>query len=158
SDLEMDIVENPEAISSKKILDIKKQIIYLKKMIFPVSESIKKLIRDAADRINLQPVYLNDLDDHIRNVINEINSMESLVSGLVDLHVSSLSHKMNNVMKTLTIVATIFIPLTFIVGVYGMNFKYMPELEMQYGYYYSLAFMGLVGTGIWIVMKKRKWM
>jgi len=92
-------------------------------------------------------IYLKDVYDHTIHVIDTIEIFHDMLSGLLDLYISSVSNKMNEIMKVLTIIATIFIPLTFIAGVYGMNFRYMPELEWRYGYPMVLLVMLIIGAG-----------
>lgn len=103
-------------------------------------------------------IYLRDVYDHIIHVIDTVETYRDVLSSMVDLYQSSISNKINAVMKVLTIISTIFIPLTFIVGVYGMNFENMPELSWQYGYFGVMGFM--LAISIWMVFlfKRRKWL
>ena len=102
-------------------------------------------------------LYLRDFYDHTIQVIDTVESFRDMVSGMVDIYLSNISNRMNVVMKVLTIIATIFIPLTFIAGIYGMNFKYMPELERQWVYPLVLLVMGIVAIIMLIYFRKKKW-
>jgi magnesium transporter len=101
--------------------------------------------------------YLRDLNDHIFRVIDTIETYRDILTSLMDLYHSMLSNRMNEVMKTLTVLSSIFIPLTFIVGVYGMNFDNMPELHSQNGYFILWGIMGALTLGLIIYFKKQKW-
>jgi magnesium transporter len=103
-------------------------------------------------------VFTRDLYDHTIKVIETVEIYRDMTSGLLDLYMNSTSNKMNETIKVLTILSTIFIPLTFIAGVYGMNFKYMPELEYKYGYYVILGVMVVVAIGMLIFLKRKKWL
>ena len=103
-------------------------------------------------------IYLRDVYDHTVQVVETVETFRDLASGMLDLYLSTVSNKMNEVMKVLTIFAAIFIPLTFIAGVYGMNFDYFPELHWKFGYFGSLGIMTLVVIIMIIFFKKKKWM
>lgn len=98
-----------------------------------------------------------DIYDHSMQIIETIEAFRDVTSSLYDMYLSAVSHRMNQVMKVLTVIATIFIPLTFIVGVYGMNFHYMPELAWRWGYFIILAIMSLLGIGMALYFKKKDW-
>ena len=95
--------------------------------------------------------------DHAIQAIEAIEYFRDIASGLIEVYISSLSFKMNEIMKVLTMVATIFVPLTFVASIYGMNFEHMPELKWKYGYLFALSIMGLVGLGMLYFFKRRKW-
>jgi magnesium transporter len=101
--------------------------------------------------------YLRDVYDHIIQVIDTIETYRDMIAGMLDVYLSSLSYRMNEVMKVLTIIATIFIPLTFLAGVWGMNFDVMPELRWQWGYAFAWSVMLIVGIVMLIAFKRRKW-
>ncbi len=158
NDLEVELIDDPDQSSIEKITAYKKQLIQLKKVIYPLREALRKLIKDEDQLI--APATVHFYEDIISNVEHIINTMEiqrEMLTGLMELYMSTISNKMNNVMKTLTIIATIFIPLTFVAGVYGMNFKYMPELEWHWGYPTILGVMFVLGMVMFIYMKSRKW-
>jgi magnesium transporter len=102
--------------------------------------------------------YFRDVYDHTIQIIDTVETFRDMVSGLMDLYLSSISNRMNEVMKVLTIIATIFIPLTFVAGLYGMNFVNMPELQWRYGYFGVLALMALIGGSMVLYFKRRKWL
>lgn len=103
-------------------------------------------------------VYWRDLYDHCIQVIDMVETYRDLLEGFHDTYLSSLSNRMNEVMKTLTIMSSIFIPLTFIAGVYGMNFENMPGLRWRLGYQSTLSLMGLIGVGLAIYFRRRRWL
>ncbi|PQP33955.1 magnesium and cobalt transport protein CorA, partial [Desulfobacteraceae bacterium SEEP-SAG9] len=123
-------------------MNMKREMIYLRKNIWPMREIAGGLRKGESDFISdAAGIFFADIYDHVIQIIDTIESFRDILSGMLDLYLSTISNKMNEVMKVLTIIATLFIPLTFIAGVYGMNFKYMPELEWRWGY-----------LGIWILM------
>ncbi len=103
-------------------------------------------------------IYLRDIYDHVVQIIDTIETFREMLSSMLDIYLSSLSNRLNQVMKVLTIIATIFIPLTFLAGLYGMNFKYMPELEWQWGYPFVLTIMISVVCIMLFFFRKRKWL
>ena len=103
-------------------------------------------------------IFFRDIYDHTIQVIDIVETIRDMISGLLDVYLSSISNKMNEIMKVLTMISTIFIPLGFIAGLYGMNFKYMPEMEFQYGYYVIIAIMLTVVCGMFIFFKRKKWL
>lgn len=140
----------------EEILSIKKEIFNIRKLVNPLREIIPQLmlspmIEEASQK------YYKDLLDHVMHVQETIDLYREMTTGLIEMHATQLSNRMNNVMKTLTLVATIFIPLTFVAGIYGMNFENMPELHLTYGYYYALGGMALLGIALVVVMLRKKW-
>jgi magnesium transporter len=103
-------------------------------------------------------VYLRDAQDHIIRVIDTVEFYRDLIGGMIDLYMSSMSNRMNEVMKTMTIITTIFVPLTFIVGVYGMNFEFMPELHTQFGYYIVWLVMIVIVVVLFVFFRIKKWL
>jgi magnesium transporter len=103
-------------------------------------------------------IYLKDIYDHTIQVIDAVETYRDMLSGIFDIYLSSLSNKMNEVMKVLTIIATIFIPLTLIAGIYGMNFTFMPELNWQFGYPFSLLVMFAIGLVMAVYFRMKKWL
>jgi len=134
-------------------------LIFLRKSVWPLREVISGLQRTESLLIRESTgFYLRDLYDHTIRVIDTLETFRDMISGMIDIYVSSMSNKLNEVMKVLTIIATIFIPLTFIAGVYGMNFKFMPETEWRWGYFAILLFMVTVGLLMVFYFKRRKWL
>jgi magnesium transporter len=120
---------------------------------------VNKLEKDESKLIKKSTkLFLRDVYDHTIQVIETVEALRDMVSGLMDIYLSSVSNKMNEVMKVLTIIATIFIPLTFLAGVYGMNFHYMPELSWKWAYPVILSVMFIIGTGMYFFFKKKKWL
>jgi len=101
--------------------------------------------------------FFSDVYDHVVHLIDSLETYKDLTSSLTDIHINTTNTRMNEVMKVLTVISTIFIPLTFIVGVYGMNFKYMPELDWHWGYYTVLSVMFLIMIGMIMYFKHKKW-
>ena len=134
-------------------------MIFLRKSIWPLREVISALERGESLLISESTgIYFRDVYDHTIQMIDTIETFRDLLSSMVDIYLSSVSNKMNEVMKVLTIIATIFIPLTFITGIYGMNFEYMPELRWRFGYFVILIVMALLGLGMIIYFKKKRWL
>jgi len=156
--LEEDVSQTPEPETLEKINRCKRELLFLRKSVWPLREVISQIHRGESPHFAEETrVYLRDVYDHTIQVIDTVESLRDIASGLVDLYLSSVSHRMNEVMKVLTIIATIFIPLTFIAGVYGMNFAHMPELASPWGYPIVLGVMLLVAVGMIIFFKRRRW-
>lgn len=159
SNLETELVENPSKTHIHVILTFKKQWLVLRKAIFPFKESLRRVSRLESDFMHSAgKYYIQDLNDHLQSISETMEILRESLNNLMDLYSSTLSNKMNEVMKMLTIVSTIFIPLTFIAGVYGMNFQNMPELSWKNGYFYTLGIMVLVGITTVLFMIRRKWL
>ncbi|HUV80617.1 MAG TPA: magnesium/cobalt transporter CorA [Candidatus Bathyarchaeia archaeon] len=157
--LEEELVENPSTQTLQEIHSLKSGMIFLRKSVWPLREVISELERGESPLIKETTViYLRDVYDHSIQVIDTVETFRDMISGMLDVYLSSISNKMNEVMKVLTIIATIFIPLTFLAGVYGMNFKYMPELEWYQGYFAVLCVMVIIGIGMVIYFRKKKWL
>jgi magnesium transporter len=150
------IQPGPEALRS--IQKYKRDMILLRKSVWPLRELINGLQRVESDLIKeTTRIYLRDIYDHTIQVIDSVEDLRDILSSMVDVYLSSVSYRMNDVMKVLTVIATIFIPLTFIAGVYGMNFDYMPELKWRWGYPMIMFVMTFLGVGMFAYFKKRKW-
>jgi len=141
-----------------EIHQLKSKLNNIRRILFPLRESVKEMLNGEIDFIKTQNrTFYKDIEDHL-NQLNEFYiSYNDQIKGLVDLNSSNLNNNINAVMKTLTIISTIFIPLTFIAGLYGMNFVFMPELNHQYGYPIILAVMIIVGLTMVLYMKRKKW-
>src|SRR3970040_546965 len=107
--------------------------------------------------MSMTRIYIRDVYDHTIQVIDMIETQRDILPGAYDIYLSTIGNRTNEVMKFLTIIGTIFIPLTFIVGVYGMNFKYMPELEWRWGYFFVLFFMAVVAVFMLFYFRRKKW-
>ncbi|OFY29657.1 MAG: magnesium and cobalt transport protein CorA [Bacteroidetes bacterium RIFOXYB2_FULL_35_7] len=156
--LEDKIIENKFGNLIQEIHKLKKVLSSTRKSIYPLTEAFNKLILDKSEFISpLMMPYINDVHDHIIQLTDLYEHSYEMLASHIDLNMSNMNNNMNNVIKTLTIVSTIFIPLTFIVGVYGMNFKYMPEISWPYSYPVLIALMFLISGTMLIIMKKKKW-
>lgn len=139
--------------------NIKRDLIYLRKCIWPLRETINKLEKYELKFFEQSTkIFVRDLYDHVVRIIDAVESFRDVVNGLIELYLSNVSNKTNSVMKLLTIISTIFMPLTFIAGIYGMNFKFMPELDAKLGYPITLGFMFLIGFGMFLYFKIKKWL
>jgi magnesium transporter len=157
--LEDEVVVNPTVNTLRTIHDVKRELIALRRSIWPMREVVNAMIRDESPLISKDvKIYLRDLYDHTVHVIDSVETMRDIITGTLDVYLSSVSNRLNQVMKVLTVMSSIFIPLTFIVGVYGMNFQYMPELQWRWGYPAVWLFM-LALTGVLLALfKRKKWM
>ena len=156
--LEEALVSNPSKDMLMNIHALKKDMIYLRKSVWPLREVISGLERSDNDLVkDATRIYLRDVYDHTIQVIDTIETFRDMVSGMIDIYLSGMSMRLNEVMKVLTLIATIFIPLTFIVGVYGMNFRYMPELNHPYGYYGVWAVIIIVTVAMLLYFRKKRW-
>ncbi|RXA17418.1 magnesium/cobalt transporter CorA [Methanosarcina sp. MSH10X1] len=156
--LEEGLVIQPKPETLKTIQKYKRDMITLRKSVWPLRELISGLQRVESDLIKeTTRIYLRDIYDHTIQVIDSVEDFRDILSSMVDIYLSSVSYRMNDVMKVLTVIATIFIPLTFVAGVYGMNFKYMPELEWRWGYPAVMLGMTLLGVSMFLYFKKRRW-
>lgn len=156
--LEEGLVIQPRPETLRTIQKYKRDMITLRKSVWPLRELINGLQRVESDLIKeTTRIYLRDIYDHTIQVIDSVEDFRDILASMVDIYLSSISYRMNDVMKVLTVIATIFIPLTFIAGVYGMNFEYMPELKWRWGYPVIMLVMTFLGVSMFLYFKKRKW-
>ncbi|MDI9632528.1 MAG: magnesium/cobalt transporter CorA [Methanolinea sp.] len=156
--LEEKLVGNPGPGLIHEITALKKKIITLRKSVWPLREVAGALERSESPLINENTrIYLRDVYDHVIQVMDTLETLREMVTGMIDIYLSSLSYRMNEIMKVLTLIATIFIPLTFVAGVYGMNFEYMPELTWEYGYFAVWGVMILIAVTMLAYFRKRQW-
>ena len=157
--LEEELVDNPTERTLQQIYNLKREMVFLRKSVWPLRELISGLERSESALIEESTgVYLRDVYDHTIQVIDTVESFRDMVSGMLDIYLSSISNRMNTVMKVLTIIATLFIPLTFVAGIYGMNFEHMPELKWRYGYAVVWLVMLVVAGVMVLYFKKKKWL
>jgi magnesium transporter len=157
--LEEHLTDHPEIDVIQQIHGLKREVIYLRKQVWPMREVLSRLSKGEFDLVQAQNhIFWGDVYDHIVQLMDTIESYRDVLSGMLDLYLSTISNRMNQVMKVLTIVATIFIPITFIAGVYGMNFKHMPELEWPWGYGAIWGLMIAIAVIMVIYFKKNKWL
>ena len=156
--VEETMIANPTPKTLRAIHTLKRKMISLRKSVWPLREVVSALERSDSSLIHDHTrIYLKDVYDHTIQVIDTVETFRDTLSGMLDIYLSSISNRMNEVMKVLTIIATIFIPLTFIAGVYGMNFEYMPELKWRWGYPATWAVMTIIGVSMLIYFRKRRW-
>jgi len=157
--IEEEIISEPTRESLVQLYSLKREVIYLRKQVWPLRDMVSNLIRTENTLMsdNTQ-IFLRDLQDHTTRIIDTVETYRDLLSGIMDIHLSTNSNKMNEVMKVLTIMSSIFIPVTFIAGVYGMNFDNMPEIHTKNGYYITWAVMLAVILGLVFYFKRKKWM
>ncbi len=153
------VVSDPAPETLRAIHKLKSDMIFLRKSVWPLREVVSGLERGESPLIaESTGIYLRDVYDHTIQVIDTIETFRDVLSGMLDIYLSSVNNRLNSVMKVLTIIATIFMPLTFIAGMYGMNFKYMPELEWQWGYPVVIAVMLVVATSMLVIFRRKKWL
>lgn len=156
---EEQLATNPNPETLQLIHALKKEMIFLRKSIWPLREMVSGLERCESSLIHESTgAYLRDVYDHTIQIIDTVESYRDMISGMLDIYLSSISNKMNEVMKVLTIFASIFIPLTFVAGLYGMNFEFMPELTWHWGYFALLGFMVFVGVSLMVYFKRKRWL
>jgi len=162
--LENDIIENPKHDTLQRIHHIRRDLIQFRKSVWSLRDALNSLIRDDTKFFKKETkIFLRDVYDHVVQIIDSVENYREMIFGIYDMNMSALSNKMNEVMKVLTVIATIFIPLTFIAGIYGMNFDpeaspwNMPELEWYYGYPFSFGLMLLIAAGMLYFFKKKEW-
>jgi len=156
--LEDELLSDPKPETSRTIHHLKRELIFLRKSVWPLREVIAQLERGESGLVKEQTkLFLRDVYDHTVHVIDTVETFRDMVSGMIDVYLTSVSYKLNEIMKVLTIIATIFIPLTFIAGVYGMNFKYMPELEWRAGYVFAWGLMIAFAVILLFYFKRKKW-
>ncbi|MDD2310597.1 MAG: magnesium/cobalt transporter CorA [Desulfuromonadaceae bacterium] len=158
-DSEEELALTPDQKALHRINHMKKEIIYLRKTVWPLREAISFLERGDSDLLqDATRVYFRDVYDHSVQVIDTVETYRDLLSGMLDLYLSSISNRTNEIMKFLTVIGTIFIPLTFLVGVYGMNFKHFPELEWKNGYFILWGVMIAVVGMMVAYFRKKRWL
>ncbi len=156
--LEENISTNPTIEDFRQIQELKKEFIYLRKVVYPLREALNKILKNEYGFIEKNTLkYYSDVYDHVIHLIDSLDTYKDLTSTLMDLYMNTINYKMNEVMKLLTIITTIFIPLSFVAGIYGMNFENMPELTWHYGYYEVLGIMGIIFIGMIFYFRFKKW-
>ncbi len=157
--LEEQLIDRPDADLLSDIHGLKREVIYLRKQVWPMRDMMVRLTRGEFDIFQEQNrMFWNDVHDHVVQLSDAIESYHDIVSSMLDLYLSTVSNRMNQVMKVLTVMASIFIPITFIAGVYGMNFKNMPELDWPWGYALVWIVMIALAAVMLIIFKKKRWL
>lgn len=163
-DMELEVMDPPRGMS-KRIHDVKRELLTLRRAIWPQRDLVNGLLRDESPHVAKETrVYLRDTYDHAVQVMDMVETFREIASGLMDLYLSSISTRMNEIMKILTILSTIFLPITFIAGVYGMNFETgaspwnMPELKWPFGYPIALGLMAATVIGMLVFYRRKGWL
>ena len=157
-ELEDEVLRNPTRQTLEKIYQLRRELLALRRSIWPQRNAINSLIRGDSDLISPSvQIYLRDCYDHTVQVMDMVETYRELASGLMDVYLSSVGNKMNEIMKFLTVISTIFIPLTFIAGVYGMNFEYLPELKVRWGYFACWGIMVAIAVALCLFFWRRGW-
>ena len=153
------MISRPKPANLRVIHKLRRDLIFLRKSVWPLREVISILQRgESSLTLESTNVYFRDVYDHTIQVMDTVETLRDIISGMLDIYLSSASNRMNEIMKMLTIIATIFIPLTFITGIYGMNFQNMPEIKWVWGYPVVLLGMLIIGIVMVIYFKRKKWM
>ena len=156
---DMIVQERANQQTLRTLYTLKRELAYIRRTVSPLRDIIGVLLRGESELINPATIpFLRDLADHVGQITETLDTYRELIAGLMDVYYSIVSNRMNSVMKTLTIVSAIFIPLTFIAGIYGMNFDNMPELHTKTGYFWVMFAMGAIALGEVIYFKRRGWM
>jgi magnesium transporter len=157
--LEQEVVIKPTPATLRAIHTMKRELLFVRRAVWPVREMVGLMQRGETDLIHeTTKLYLRDVSDHTVQVIDTLETFREMTTGMLDVYLSSISHRLNSVMKVLTIIATIFMPLTFIAGIYGMNFDYMPELRWHWGYPAVVLLMLAIGLGMLWLFKRKGWL
>ncbi|MEQ8164289.1 MAG: magnesium/cobalt transporter CorA [Smithellaceae bacterium] len=156
--LEDDLVRRTTPATLQAINKLKRELIFLRKSLWPLREAISTLERSDSQLISESTgIYFRDIYDHVIAVIDSVETFRDMLSNMLDIYLSAASNKLNEVMKVLTIIATLFMPLTFVAGIDGMNFKYMPELEWRWGDFIILGIMLLIALLMVFYFKRKRW-
>jgi magnesium transporter len=157
--VEAEVLEDSRAGGGlPQIQDLRREALVVRRAVWPLRDVLGSLYRGESHMVQPETrVFLRDVHDHAVQVIDTVETLRELVAGVMDLHMSAVSNRMNEVMKVLTIIATIFIPLSFLTGLYGMNFDVMPELHVPWAYPALLGVMATVGIGMLTYFKRKGW-
>lgn len=153
------VIADPKPDTLKDIHALKRQLLFVRRAVWPLREAINNLSRSECPFLH-EPtkVFFRDVYDHVVQIVDTIETLREMVSASLDIYLSSVSYRLNAVMRVLTVITTIFMPLSFIAGIYGMNFDHMPELKWEWGYPMALAIMGVVATMMLIGFRRKKWL
>ena len=157
--VEEGLMDRPSPKTLRAIQLLRREMILLRKAVWPLREVVGNLYRSDSPLIRkLSVLYFRDVSDHTVQVIDTIETYRDMLSGMLDIYLSTISNRMNEVMKVLTVIATIFMPLTFLAGIYGMNFKYMPELDWPWGYFALWGLMLAIAIVMLLYFRRKKWL
>ncbi len=156
--LELELLDDPGQHTMRKLQQLTRELLVVRRAVWPLRDVLTSFMRTESELIREDTrFYLRDGHDHALRVLEAVETLRDVVSGMIDLYLSQVAHRTNQAIKVLTVMAGIFIPLTFIVGVSGMNFVYMPELESRWGYPAVWGVMIVTAVGLWIWFRKRGW-
>lgn len=157
--IETELIGNPTQTTVQRIYQLKREMIFLHNAVWPLREVVSALGKNESSLIKESTApYLRDVYDHVIHIIDSVDIYREMLSSMLDMYLSSVSNRLNEVMKVLTVISLIFMPITFIAGVYGMNFKYMPELEWHWGYPAALLVMFAISILMVFYFKRKKWL
>jgi magnesium transporter len=153
------VVDDPQPETLNAIHALKRQLLFLRRAVWPLRDVMNNLSRSDCTFLH-EPtkVFFRDVYDHVVQIVDTIETLREMVAASLDIYLSSVSYRLNAVMRVLTVITTIFMPLSFIASIYGMNFEYMPELKSPWGYPLTLGAMALVGVGMLVLFRKKRWL
>lgn len=153
------VTRNPSRLDLDAIRRLKRELLFMRKAVWPLREVLSRLEHGESLLVSPDVVpYLRDVYDHAVQILDTLETFREMLTSLMDVYLSSLANRTNEVMKVLTMITTLFIPLSFLAGLYGMNFRFMPELEWKYGYFVVLGLMAAVSVGMLIYFRKKRWL
>ncbi|MSP53344.1 MAG: magnesium/cobalt transporter CorA [Gammaproteobacteria bacterium] len=153
------LIRDPGSLALMEFYKLKRNIMNLRKVVQPTRDVISILSRQGSDHLEeITHVYCNDLYDHCLRISEQLDGYREMLTSMLEIYRSSVNNKLNESMKVLTIIATVFMPLSFLTGIFGMNFNYMPELHWHYGYYMALGLFVVIGVGMLVYFRRKKWM
>ncbi len=157
--LETELISNPVPGTLHSIYRLKRENVFLRRSLWPLREVINSLQRGDSPLMSSNTLlYLRDVYDHTIHIIESVESLRDLTSGMLDIYISSISYRISAVMKVLTVITTIFMPLTLIAGIYGMNFKHLPGLDWDWGFFTVLGIMAAIIVGMLALFRRKKWL
>jgi magnesium transporter len=157
--IETELIVDPKRETLQRLYAHKREMIFLHNAVWPLREVVNALGRHDSHLVAESTApYLRDVYDHVTHIIESVDIHREMLSGMLDMYLSSISNRLNEVMKVLTVISLVFMPLTFVAGVYGMNFRYMPELQWRYGYPFALFLMLAIAVFMLIQFKRKKWL
>ena len=153
------VVADPQPETLNHIHALKRQLLFLRRAVWPLRDVMNSLSRSECPFLqHATKVFFRDVYDHVVQIVDTIETLREMVSASLDIYLSSVSYRLNAVMRVLTVITTIFMPLSFIASIYGMNFEYMPELRSRWGYPVVLVLMAVVGVGMLVLFRKKRWL
>jgi magnesium transporter len=157
--LQQVVVADPKPETLREIHALKRQLLFLRRAVWPLRDVMNNLSRSESPIFQqTTKVFFRDVYDHVVQIVDTIETLREMVSASLDIYLSSVSYRLNAVMRVLTVITTIFMPLSFIASIYGMNFEHMPELRSEWGYPLVLGVMVAVGVGMLAVFRKKRWL